>query len=274
MNLLTVANDQYVLNVINLFLSYEKCSFNREKILYYFNMSDKNLLFLEKHLKNLRLQKIPEINDYIYNTKVFLFKAYALSEEIAKDNLIYSDSANCFVQQDIYMKNYLEYNDRLLLQYPEKLKKNKNFTTKKCFEILECDNEVYKNKHQYWAGFQVYKSTKENKLLLNSQFEFMKIKNVAFPESIIERPDGMNADCWFHRNDQSVLSLLIEKYKLTQDFSYETFNRYGDFYTVFEHDKSFLNNFKKENIIMHARDSKINGFRFLTNKIRQEYENL
>jgi hypothetical protein len=274
MNILTVANNSYVLHAINLFLSYEKFSYNKEKILYYFDISDNKLLFIEKNIKNLRLEKIPKINDYIYNTKIFLFKTYALAEEIKKGSFIYSDSANCFVKEDNYMKNYLENNDRLLLQYPEELKKNKNFTTKKCFDVLECNSEEYKNKHQYWAGFQVYKDTEDNKNLLLEQQKYMMIKNVAYPESTVERPDGSANPCWFHRNDQSVLSLLIEKYSLTQNFSYDIFNKYGDFYTVFNHDKSFLKDFKEENIIMHARDAKQNGLRFITNSLREEYANL
>ncbi len=120
----------------------------------------------------------------------------------------------------------------------------------------------------------MYNNTSENKRLLNKQYEFMLNKNVAFPESTLEKPDGSNNDCWFHRNDQSVLSLLLEKYKIGQDFSYDTFNRYGDFYTVFNHEISFKDNFDKNKIILHARDSKINNYKFVTREEREEYARL
>lgn len=275
MKLLTVANENYILNVFNLFKSYEKFSFNEEKILYHFNVKQEKLNFLTNNFSDLRLVEIPNINEYMYNTKVFLFKTYALKEEINKGNtFIYSDSANCFVKQDDYLKQYLNKNKRLLLQYPEKIKKNKYFTTKKCLQILECNSEYYKNKHQYWAGLQAYVNCGENIDLLNSQYEVMLNKQAAYPESNVERPDGIQNDCWFHRNDQSVLSLLIEKMNLTQNFDYETFNKYGDFYTVFEHEIKYKEKFDPNKIIIHARDSKKNSFRFVTEEVRNKYAKL
>ena len=275
MNIVTVSNDFFILNTINLFRSYEENSFNNKKILYYFNVKEEKLNFIQKHINNLELYEIPKINDYIYNTKIFLFKCYALKCETDKGRgFIYSDSANCFVKKDFFLSSFLQSNDRLLLKYPEKIKKNKFFTTKKCFKILGCNAEDYMEKHQYWAGFQVYKYTQENKNLLNKQYEYMLNKDVSFPESNVEKPDGIMNDCWFHRNDQSVLSLLIEKYGLGQEFSYDIFNKYGDFYTVFEHDSSYKKDFLYDNIIMKARDSKINGFKYIDKKFGEEYARL
>lgn len=275
MHLVTVSNENYILNTLNLFKSYEINSFNHKKILYYFNVKEEKLKFLQKYIKNLELYQIPKINDYIFNTKIFLFKSYALSKEIDKgDGFIYSDSANCFVKKDNFLSLYLLNNNKLLLKYPEEIKKNKFFTTKKCFKLLDCDSEQFKESHQYWAGFQIYKFTEENKILLNKQYEYMLDKDVAFPESCVERPDGSLSDCWFHRNDQSVLSLLIKKYNMSEPFSFDLFNKYGDFYTVFNHDLTFKANFSYDNILMHARDSKINGYRFITEEMRKDYERL
>ena len=275
MKLLTVANDSYILNVLNLFKSYEELSFNEEKVLYYFNVKQEKLNFLKDNVSNLRLVEIPQINEYVYNTKIFLFKTYALKEEINKGNeFIYSDSANCFVKKDDFLKQYINKNKRLFLQYPEEIKKNKYFTTKKCLQLLHCDTEYYKNKQQYWAGLQMYTNCQENVDLLNVQHEAMLIKQIAYPESTIERPDGIQNDCWFHRNEQSVLSLLIERMELAQNFDYDTFNRYGDFYTVFEHDIKYKQNFDPNKIISHARDSKKNGFRFVTQEIGNTYARL
>jgi len=275
MKLLTVANENYILNVFNLFKSYEEFSFNEEKVLYYFNVKEEKLKLLTNNFSNIRLIEIPKIHEYMYNTKVFLFKTYALKEEINKGNsFIYSDSANCFINHDIFLNKFINKNKRLLLQYPEEIKKNKFFTTKKCFQILECNSDYFKNKHQYWAGLQAYVNCEENINLLNSQYEVMLNKQVAYPESNVERPDGVQNDCWFHRNDQSVLSLLIEKMNLTQNFDYETFNRYGDFYTVFEHDIKYKQNFDLNKIVIHARDSKKNSFRFVTEEMRNKYAKL
>jgi hypothetical protein len=96
-------------------------------------------------------------------------------------------------------------------------------------------------------------------------------KDVAFPEANVEKPDGSTGDALCHRNDQSVLSILLEKYNLGQEFHYRVFNYYGDFYTVFEHDIDFLKNFNKSDIILHARDAKKNGLRFISQQTLDEY---
>ena len=39
---------------------------------------------------------------------------------------------------------------------------NKKYTTKKCFELMECDEEKYHNCFQAAGGYQAYKKTPEN----------------------------------------------------------------------------------------------------------------
>ena len=70
MKIVTVANDNYILNVVNLFKSYETFSFNEEKILYYFNVKKEKLNFLKENVSNLNVIEIPKVNDYIYNTNL------------------------------------------------------------------------------------------------------------------------------------------------------------------------------------------------------------
>lgn len=275
MKLVSVANESFLPHAINLFLSYDSFHNSDKKVLYYFNTNLDKLEFAKKIVKNLEIIEIPKINDYMYNTKIFLFKAYALAQEIIKkEDFIYSDSANVYVRKDDFLESHLEAHDRLLLEYPEEIKKNKFFTTKRCFKLLGCDTEYYKDKKQYWAGLQAYKYTKENELLLTSQFDYMQDKNISFPESTVERPDGSSSECWFHRNDQSVLSLLVEKYGLAQPFDHETFNRYGDFYTVFEHDLSYRKQYDENKMIIHARQGRKFGLSYFNKEMSDQYARL
>jgi len=275
MKLVTVANENFILHAINLFLSHDFHNKPDRKVLYYFNTNNDKIKFAKEIVDNLEAIEIPQINDFIYNTRIFLFKTYALANEIRKkESFIYSDSANTYVKEDNFLDTYLEHNQRLLLQYPEEIKKNRYFTTKKCFKLLDCNTDYYKDKKQYWAGLQAYKYTEENENLLLQQYNYMQNANVAYPESNVERPDGSLSECWFHRNDQSVLSLLIEKHNLSQDFSYETFDRYGDIYTVFEHDLSFKQNYDSNKMIIHARQAKKDGLKYINSKTRDEYARL
>lgn len=260
MNLITVANEKYIPHAVSLIESYNKQSFKQKVYLYVFQTKEETLNKITDLYKNVEIIEIPRVNDYIYNTQVFLFKSYAIYDASIKDkSFIYSDSANLFVKDASPIVKFIEENDKLLLKYPEDIKKNKYFTTLRCLKELGCNEEHIKESKQYWAGLQAYIPTKENKILLKEVYEKMLIPIVAFPESKRERPDGINKDCWFHRNDQSVLSALVEKYKLTQEFNYDIFNMCGDFPTVFNHDKKFKNNFNYDKILIYPRYSNLFG---------------
>jgi len=212
------------------------------------------------------LEEIPKINDYIYNSKVFLFKSYALKHAINKKiDFIYSDSANMFVKDAKFLFEYVQNNERLLLQYPEEIKKNKFFTTSICFREMGCEENRYKNSQQYWAGLQGYIYNEQNLLLLEECYKFMLNRHVAFPQANIEKPEGIQSDCWFHRNEQSVLSILIEKYNINQNFDHNIFNMCGDYPTVFNHDKKYQINFDYDKIIIHPRFTNMYGFNMLDN---------
>jgi hypothetical protein len=260
MNLVTVANEKYIPHTISLIESYNKQNFKENIFLYTFETKHDTLNKILETYQNVEIIEIPRINDYIFNTQIFLFKAYAIYDICKKNKaFMYSDSANLFIKDALPVVKFVEKNDRLLLKYPQDLKKNKYFTTSRCFKELGCNEEHIKEDKQYWAGLQAYMPTEKNKNLLKEVYEKMLIPSVAFPESKRERPEGINKDCWFHRNDQSVLSILVEKNKLTQNFDYDIFNMCGDFPTVFDHDLKFKENFDYDKILIYPRYSNFYG---------------
>lgn len=260
MNLVTVSSQKYIPHTVSLIESFNKQPFKNKVYLYTFSVNENIKNKIASNFDNVEILEIPEINDYIYNTQIFLFKSYAIYDAISKKiDFIYSDSANLFVKDATPIVDVIKNKNRLLLKYPEDIKKNKNFTTSRCLKELGCYTEEIKQSKQYWAGLQGYLYNQQNYSLLKEVFEKMLIKNIAFPESKRERPEGINKDCWFHRNDQSVLSALVEKYKLTQEFDYDIFNMCGDFPTVFDHDVRFKNNFNYDKILIYPRYSNFYG---------------
>lgn len=260
MNLVTVASQKYIPNTICLIESYNKQSFKQKVFLYTFNVEPETKDKILLNFKNVEILDIPNINSYIYNTQVFLFKSYSLYDAISKKiNFIYSDSSNLFIKDAIKIVDFTINNERLLLKYPEEIKKNKYFTTSRCLKELGCDTEDIREKKQYWAGLQAYVYNEKNYLFLKECYEKMLIKNVAFPESKREKPEGIDKDCWFHRNDQSVLSALAEKNNLSQEFNYDIFNMCGDFPTVFNHDESYKKYFDYNKILIYPRYSNLHG---------------
>ena len=74
-------------------------------------------------------------------------------------------------------------------------------------------------------------------------------------------PDGETSDCVEHRQDQSVLSLLIHKYNRHQGFDIGKNSKYGDWQTFIHFDDQYRHNF--DQMILSPRESKFGNFRFL-----------
>jgi len=261
MNLVTVGSERYMNHLIQLFDSYNQQPFKQYIYLYTFQFPNNNKKYLFDRYENLKIFDIPVINDYIYNSKVFLFKCYALKNCIEQHiDFIYSDSANVFMNDSSSIVEHIQKTGNLFLQYPMLTKKNRFFTTSTCFKEMGCDTEEYRNSQQYWAGLQGYINNRINRELISEMYDAMLNKNIAFPEAHIQKPEGINSDCVYHRNEQSVLSLLIKKHNLEQNFEYEMFNKCGDYPTVFMHDESYRSFFDYDKILIHPRYSNIYGF--------------
>lgn len=268
MNLVTVGSDKYCNHLIQLFDSYNNQKFKENIYLYCFQFSESSKSILFNRYSNLKIFDIPPINDYVYNSKVFLFKCYALKHAIEQGiDFIYSDSANVFVGDSEQIVEHIKKTGNLFLQYPMETKMNKFFTTSTCFKKMNCDFEEYKNSQQYWAGLQGYMKNQINTSLISEMYNFMLDRDIAFPEAHIQKPEGINSICTYHRNEQSVLSLLIKKYNIEQTFDYEMFNKCGDYPTVFMHDNSYRASFDYDKILIHPRYSNIFGFDRIKTKI-------
>jgi hypothetical protein len=261
MNLVTVASDKYLNHLIQLFDSYNQQPFKQDIYLYCFNFLDNQKDLLFKKYANIKIFDIPQINDYTYNPKIFFFKCFALKNAIQQQmDFIYSDAANVFIRDSSFIIDHINKTGNLFLQYPMKTKMNKFFTTSICFKKMKCDTDEYKNSQQYWAGLQAYKNNEINKKLIYEMYDHMTDKDIAFPEANIQKPEGINSECIYHRNEQSVLSLLIKKYNIEQNFEYQMFNKCGDYPTVFMHDKSYSQFFDYNKILIYPRYSNIYGF--------------
>ncbi len=264
MNLLTVANEKFIPHCIQLIDSYNQQPFRETVHLYVFETSEitKNKILMRYN--NVIIHDIPNINDYIYNPKIFLFKSYALKNMIGrKIDFIYSDSANIFARDCTAIVESLYKNKNLFLQYPIEGLKNKFWTSKKCFKEMNCETQEYFDSPQYWAGLQGYVYNELNEKFILEMYDLMLNINCAYPESNIHKPDGFSEDCLYHRNEQSVLSLLIKKYGLEQEFDYDMFNKCGDFPTMFNYDKKYSDGFDLNKVLIYPRYSNMHGLNLI-----------
>lgn len=260
MDLCTVISEKFIPQAINLIYSYKINSFDQRVYLYYFNTDPQKLEIFHKMFPGqVVLQEVQPICDHALMPRVFFYKVYAINDCLLNHSnaMIYSDSANCFINKTTELENDLV-DGSLFMPYTNVRLANQYWTTKRCFEKIGApDAELMP---QYWAGFQAYKKTSDNIEFVTRFLEYMKDPEVAMPETTVKKPDGEKERCIEHRCDQSLLSILIHKLGRHQHFDIHKNERYGDWQTIISFDASYVPNF--ENMVLSPRESKFGQYRF------------
>jgi len=261
MDLCTVISERFITQAINLIQSYRINSYNQDVYLYYFNSDVSKLnVFNQIFGDKVRLIEVKEVCAHALSPRTFFYKTYALHDCLMNhsEEMIYSDSANCFVQKTETLEQDL-IDDSLLMVYPYPRLTNQYWATQECLKQINAPGAEIMP--QYWAGFQVYKKTPNNIRFIEEMYEYMLDPRVALPDTTIKQPDGPLSPCVEHRQDQAVLSVLVHKHNRHQPFDPIKNTKYGDWQTLREFDSQYEHDFAK--MVLSPRESKFNSFRFL-----------
>jgi len=267
LDLCTVVSEKFIFQAINLIQSYKINSFDNKVYVYYFNTPPEKLKILKdlSYGESVVLKEVPLVCAHALAPRAFFYKAYAINDCLINHstNMIYSDASNCFIRPTDSLKEDLV-DDSMFMTYRNHRLSNQYWTTQKCFEKMNCPGaEVMP---QYWAGFQVYRRTSDNVKFVTELIDYMKDPDVALPDTKVKYPDGLDAKCKEHRQDQSVLSILIHKHDRHQFFDLHKNDRYGDWQTIINFDASYIPNFKKT--VLSPRESKFGDYRYLSKDMR------
>lgn len=259
MDLCTVTNKKFIKSALNLAESYKKNCYNNNIFIYYFDMEEEEVNRLRVKYSDITFQLVPKIVDYAYDPGLFFYKVFSIYDCLKKTNkgLIYSDATNVF-NKFVNIEDYL-IDETLFLPYNNIKLINQYWTTKKCFEKMDC--EFAKIMPQYWAGFQVYKKTEQNIKFVEEYFNYMKDPEIVFPKVNIKNPDGKDSICIEHRQDQSVLSILIHKNFMDKKYDHQAQLFFGDWQTFKDFDDKYQHDL--ENCCLSSRESKFGFYRFL-----------
>jgi hypothetical protein len=259
MDLCTVLNKKFVKSTINLIKSYKHYSYNKKIYVYYFGSEKEDFKELES-IHNVMLIAVPNNLEHAWNPRGFYYKLFALSDcSLRSDSFIYSDATNCFISDATKIHKDME-DGCLFLPYPYEKLTNQYWTTKKCFDKIE-GSYGSEFMPQYWAAFQLYDMTDSNKRMIQEMHGLAKDVEVCLPDPTVKHPDGAGSKCIEHRQDQSILSILIHKYDKHQKFDLIKNNKYGDWQTMMDFDKTYIH--KSENVILSSRESKFGNYRFI-----------
>lgn len=261
MDLCTVISERFIPQALNLIQSYKINSYNKKTYLYYFNTERTKLsIFNETFGDSVELIEVDKVCEHAHSPRVFFYKTFALYDCFLNrtDELIYSDSANCFIRPTDTLDRDLVDNS-LFMVYPYSGLTNQYWCTQKSISIVGAmGSEIMP---QYWAGFQAYKKSYKNVKFVKDMYEHMLDPNMALPDTTVRYPDGPSSPCIEHRQDQAVFSLLIHKHNRHQPFDPVKNTKYGDWQTLREFDRNYNHDFNK--MVLSPRESKFNNFRFL-----------
>ena len=261
MDLCTVISEKFIPQAINLIQSYKVFSYDKRVYLYHFNTDrDKLKVFHNLFGEQVVLSEVQKVCDHALEPRVFFYKTYSINDCLnnKSDAMIYSDSANCFVKETSNLESDL-IDESLFSCYPYERLTNQYWTTKECMKVINAP--LCEIMPQYWAGFQVYKRTTDNLNFVSEMYDLMLDPKVALPDTTIKNPDGVSSPCIEHRQEQSVLSILLHKHNRHQRYDIEKSHKYGDWQTMVSFDKTYQHDFSK--MILSPRESKFGNFRFL-----------
>lgn len=232
MNLATVADKRYFIPAVNLIASSFEFVAAKRAILCIFG-EDMPRKWVDAvcafYGPRIAICPVERLCDHAWRQGWFFFKAYALNAAIQEgEPFLYTDAASCITWPTEELETLLSERTRLFVQYPQiPAFENRNWTTRNCLKAMDCEEERYLAAHQYLGGVQAYLPTSENAAHIKEYLRLMQDPNVAGPDNTVECPDGSDG-CRAHRNDQSVLSLLIERNGWHQHFDPEFFLKCGD----------------------------------------------
>ena len=264
MDLCTVVSQRFIPQAINLIQSYKFNSFDKKVYLYYFNTEPGALkIFEELFPQQVIPIEVMPVCAHALEPRVFFYKVFAINDCLNNHSteMIYSDSANCFIQPTSTLEEDLV-DESLFLGYNHPKLTNKFWTSQECLGALAAPGAEIMT--QYWAGFQVYRRTADNLRMVTEMYNLMLDPVIALPDTTVKYPNGPLKPCIEHRQDQSVFSILIHKHNRHQMHSPEKTLKYGDWQTIVEFDRSYRPDLSKR--ILAPRESKFGHFRFLNVK--------
>lgn len=229
MNLATVVNPEFANHAIQLIRTY-RMFYDGKVTVYFFGGACKDI-GADSYVE------IPHLCAHSHKPDMYFYKTYAIYHMMQQlEPFIYLDSRHRFLSYPYEIHQALDKYTRFFVEYP-KLPVNgtliniENLTTQTCLEHMGCNIPRYKEAPMYWAAIQAWTPTQENMQFAKEFLDMMMDPKIAGPSNRLEYPEGRNG-CKAHRNDQSVLSVLIEKYNWQQPYTDSLWAKYGDADTI------------------------------------------
>lgn len=177
-----------------------------------------NLMFSISDLSGSDFYKENDIFKFKKYYGFFLWKPFLIDTVLDStpcDTVLYCDSNLRFTDINKFLKIYNEWfakgNHIFIAKYPHYI--NKDWTKRDCFVLMDADEPRYWEAKQVWSVIIGFDNSDFSKMFVKEWLEYNRDKRIASDEENVcglPNLDGYNA----HRWDQSILSIMVEKYNL------------------------------------------------------------
>jgi hypothetical protein len=169
---------------------------------------------------------------HIFNQKrgfgFWLWKPYFILEALKSvpdgDIIVYVDAAALFIESPDPLIQICKNNKAGMVVFDLWPLTNGEWTKRKTFEVMECDNPTYWNASQVVGGLLVLRKSAKVISFIEEWLSFCTNIDILAPD---EHDTGKNLPGFqAHREDQSILAILVKKYDIE---TYRNPCRWGDF---------------------------------------------
>ena len=143
---------------------------------------------------------------------LWIWKPYFLLRTLqeAKDGdvVFYADSGSFFIRN---VKALIDSIDEKGIWCFDLPLLEKQYTKKQTFRLMECDNERFRESNQICATFLAVRNSKSTRQIMKEWLDFCKIPEIIMPSDNSEVEEKYFLS---HREDQSVLSLVLKRHNI------------------------------------------------------------
>lgn len=206
---------------------------------------------------------------------LWLWKAYFLDKLLAihedGDIIFYLDSGAFFVKSVDRLLDTMREDEKIFITDIPLIEKC--FTKPLCFEKMDCDINEYGYMNQTQGGFIALKNCSEVRAFVKEWKSYAEQYDLICCEGTYPPEEYKKDQFVVHREDQSILSLLIKKYKIRQHRDPSQFGKYEDnYYSPYYAYKATAHDDNYKTVVYLHRTPTVNLKRILINEYKMYRE--
>lgn len=188
---------------------------------------DRVIEYSDKDIDEVFYKENKEILDTKRGNGLWLWKPYIIAktlEIVSEDDIIfYCDAGAFFFREPKELWKIMEQIDFWISEVPLI---EEQFTKKMVLNKFD-EKKVFRKENQFQACFQAVRKTERNIRIIQEWLDACKDKNLLAPPNTMESED----ECFIsHREDQSLLSLILKKNGINAHQDPTQYSRFPDFY--------------------------------------------